>query len=102
MIRLEVSEALLDRITIARDVLLDAIGMSTHHDTVTGTCHQVVADDYYYRIDRALKVARKTGAEIAEIKIKEDLGIDVDDFLFCDRSNGTYLNCPTGVFPNKN
>lgn len=68
--------------------------MSNHHDAVTGTCHQVVANDYAARIDAALKYSRKVGSFVVLNRAREDIGIDVRDFEYCDRSNGTYLNCP--------
>jgi hypothetical protein len=45
-------------IMFARDFLLDNIGMATHHDTITGTCTEVVAIDYAARISHALAESR--------------------------------------------
>ena len=53
-LKTDVSDSLMQRIIAARDILLDAVGMSNHHDAVTGTCRQEVANDYAYRIHKAL------------------------------------------------
>jgi Alpha mannosidase middle domain len=44
--------------------MLDAVGIANHHDAITGTCKQVVADDYAYRINHALEHTRSVAAEI--------------------------------------
>jgi len=35
--------------------MLDVIGVTQHHDAVTGTAKQHVANDYAFRISKAMK-----------------------------------------------
>lgn len=39
----------------AKQIMLDAMGVYQHHDAVSGTAKQYVADDYAYKLDKALK-----------------------------------------------
>jgi len=72
-----VPKDLVSSVLEARDILLDGVGMSIHHDAVTGTCTQPVANDYAYRVHKALYETRKTVGEIAKFHLKEDTGTEV-------------------------
>ncbi len=84
------------RVIEARDVLLDAVGMSNHHDAITGTCGKPVAEDYAFRVHKALYETRKVVADITKFHLKEDTGIETPRLFACERSNGTFMDCPPG------
>ena len=55
----------------ANDAVLDAIGISMHHDAITGTEKQFVADDYAYRMSRAAAIADRVTSHALRVLIGE-------------------------------
>jgi hypothetical protein len=96
LLRESVPNDLIKKVLNARDILLDGVGMSIHHDAVTGTCGQPVANDYAYRVHKALYETRNMVAEIAKYHLKEDTGTETPRMFACERNNGTYMDCPPG------
>jgi alpha-mannosidase len=39
--------------------MLDALGVSMHHDAITGTDKQYVANDYTTRLQKSVDISRK-------------------------------------------
>ena len=48
------SEAEVDQIAQARYTMFDSMGSYQHHDAVTGTAKQAVADDYSYLLSKSM------------------------------------------------
>jgi len=51
-----VKDEVLEQVMDAKNYLLDQMGIYQHHDAVTGTARQDVADDYAFRLSKALKL----------------------------------------------
>jgi hypothetical protein len=77
---------------------MDELGVTQHHDGVTGTSRQRVAWDYisrlYNGINKNNKVYRKQIGKITNSVTK-------DDWKQCLKTNTTYIDCPSANF-NKN
>jgi len=70
----------------ASNSMLAELGVYQHHDAIAGTAKQHVADDYTYRLSKAL----------AQNSIAYGSLIDNNaDFQMCTRTNGTIYDCPT-------
>ena len=73
-LRLHVNETELDAFT-ADDTdlspLASAVALMTHHDAITGTEKQFVADDYAYRMSRAAAIADRVTSHALRVLIGE-------------------------------
>lgn len=75
--------------------MLDTIGIIQHHDAVTGTAKQRVADDYNKRVHDALTVNDVVYGDLIADKVAQDTGLSSpDQWLTCERTNATYKACP--------
>ena len=70
---------------------LDPLAIMTHHDAITGTAKQRVADDYAYKLYKARKANRETWTSQFKHFIR---GFESEKYEWCERTNGTYLDCP--------
>ena len=61
----------------------DAMGIFQHHDAVTGTSKQFVADDYVYRLSKAMDENKKTYSKLIGDQAFKDFGIDSDTWEMC-------------------
>jgi hypothetical protein len=63
--------------------MLDALGINQHHDAITGTGRQAVADDYSSRLFKSMEQNLETYTSL--------IG---DRLMQCTVTNTTYLDCP--------
>ena len=61
-----------------KEIMLDAIGIMQHHDAITGTAKQAVADDYHRILKSAMHQNNILYAELIGEKAKK-AGIDTDE-----------------------
>jgi hypothetical protein len=59
VLKLNQTEERINDIMDANFQLLDALGVGQHHDAVTGTVKEYVANDFNYRLQKGLDVSRK-------------------------------------------
>lgn len=74
--------------------MLDAMGVYQHHDAVTGTARQFVADDYNFNLFTKMQNNNKVYSEALSNILKEKSGYQSTSWQWCSRTNGTYLDCP--------
>jgi Alpha mannosidase middle domain len=65
--------------------LEDALGVSQHHDSVSGTAKQHVADDYSHRVQKGFdKAAKYVVQKIRKVMLETN---DLTDLTYCPRLN---------------
>jgi hypothetical protein len=77
----------------AKFAMLDVVGIVQHHDAITGTAKQHVANNYAQRISQGMGVANPVYASVID-KVAQTTGLDSAQWQRCARQNGTYLDCP--------
>lgn len=55
---------------MAKDILMDEMGIEQHHDAVTGTGKQRVADDYENRVVKMIKETSSLYSDLIDGKVK--------------------------------
>jgi len=81
--------------------MLDDIGINQHHDAVTGTGKQAVANDYAWRLYRGMSQNNKVYNQAIADLVQTKSGLKSDkDWQQCFRTNSTYLDCPISDFGN--
>ncbi len=68
-----------------------AVALLQHHDAVTGTEKQHVADDYSLR----LAMGEVSAKAILMRAVEERLGLQAKSLKMCERTNSTFEDCPT-------
>lgn len=80
---------------------MDAQGINQHHDGISGTAKQAVADDYNWRIFQSIAINNPLYAEALNQQVQKVSKITNAKWLWCSRLNGTYLDCPISQNPSK-
>lgn len=70
----------------ASNSMLEELGVYQHHDAISGTAKQHVANDYSYRLSNALNQNAKAYGDLLSANAT---------FEMCTRTNGTIYDCPT-------
>jgi lysosomal alpha-mannosidase len=71
----ELKDETLETVMNAKNNLLDQMSIYQHHDAVTGTARQDVADDYSYRLDKALKQSNGAYGAITDMIVEKMTGL---------------------------
>ena len=73
--------------------MLDAMGVYNHHDGISGTAKQYVANDYTYKLYSAMEANNAVQVNIVNDYLS-NYGYSSDSWTWCNKMNGTYLDCP--------
>lgn len=76
--------------------MLDALGILQHHDAVSGTAKQAVANDYNKRLYKSMEVNNIYYNNLIAEKVFKQYGFTANDWQQCMKTNSTYLDCPIG------
>jgi len=70
---------------------------------VSGTSRQAVAEDYIDRLYKAMKLNSYEYTKLLADKVKTETGYVSSGLGWyqCEKTNGTYLDCPIGKFDGK-
>lgn len=79
-----------------RDEMMDAMGIAQHHDAITGTERDHVADDYARRISEAMSHSDELYTKLMNEYQASQLGLDAipSQWERCTLENTTYYDCP--------
>ncbi len=73
--------------------MFDAMGVYQHHDGISGTAKQYVANDYIYKLYLAMEANNAEQVSIVNDYLT-NYGYSSDSWTWCNKMNGTYLDCP--------
>ena len=78
----------------ARYTMLDSMGVYQHHDGVTGTSKQIVADDYSERLFESMEASNAVFAHYIADYTERYGGVKSESWSMCTVRNSTYHDCP--------
>jgi len=86
----------------AESFAADQVGILQHHDAVSGTARQKVAENYNSKIFRGMQSNNKLFTEVLDEMAKKILPTltTKTQWQWCIRENSTYLDCPTSEYAN--
>ena len=89
----------IDAILHNKDKMLDELGINQHHDAVSGTAKQAVANDYAERLFKAMESNNKEYGKLIQENLFIQTGMTTtSDWEPCAKTNSTYLDCPIANF----
>ena len=75
--------------------MFNALGINQHHDAITGTGDQHVANDYARYLYKAMDINSNDYQNIINEKVQSLTGFTSQSkWEQCFRTNTTYLDCP--------
>lgn len=77
---------------------MDVVGITQHHDAVTGTAKTHVADDYNRKISHGIHYSNSAYSDIIS-DLAASAGVNSNNWSWCNRQNGTYTECPIASQP---
>lgn len=90
----ELSNGAIASIIGSKYTMLDAMGVSQHHDAITGTEKQHVCDDYTTTLFDAMEKNNLIYEEIINDHTFKFADIKADKWYQCFKQNSTWLDCP--------
>lgn len=78
----------------SRNQMFDQMGVYQHHDAVTGTSKQFVANDYANTLFSAMDQSQSLFNKLVGEQAKRFANVESTEWLQCFRTNSTYLDCP--------
>jgi hypothetical protein len=81
--------------------LLDDLSILQHHDAVSGTAKQAVADDYAWRLFTGMKKNNEGYFKMIDERMRSMTGIANQTWVECFRTNSTYLDCPVSNYEDQ-
>lgn len=92
----------LEEILAAKYQMLDDLGINQHHDAVTGTGKQAVANDYAHRLFTGMKQNNAQYGKLINEKVKKMTGQEsTKNWELCFRTNSTYMDCPIANYADE-
>ena len=73
--------------------MMDVVGVSQHHDGISGTAKQHVSDNYMSKIATGINATNWVFADIID-KYSTSAGVQGGSWTQCQRTNGTWEDCP--------
>lgn len=93
----------IDAMLSASHKMFDAMGVNQHHDAVTGTGKQAVANEYAQRIFKSMESNNLVYQSLIEEAASNIAGINSNaTWEWCFRENGTFLDCPIANYDQSN
>jgi hypothetical protein len=95
------SQSRFQEIITAQAEALDHMGILQHHDAVTGTAKQAVAENYNSRIFRGIQATNNVFVKSLDDYVKQVMPTIQTNvpWTWCVRDNSTYLDCPVSEQP---
>ena len=88
-------------VLLAKQSMLESLSIYQHHDAITGTAKQYVADDYSFRMQRSIDFSSKTYFKELSERLARATGIKAANLSMCVGSNNfTVHQCPIDIKGN--